>query len=197
MGRSAADGADAGDGSAIRQVTGHNRRVTVIDPLTQAALEVERHVARAGWDQPARLFALVSTTDLVAHEPGLRDTLVDPAANALSAVEQEGLDVTDTVEALLAQIAWPDEVLGAAFAVERIVVPPEAESGLPSDPEAAVEALAAHPQRQDVRLLAAVLRTGEHVCALRQRSHDEDHLVGTGTEIAPGLISALLATFDA
>ncbi|MFN8084358.1 MAG: PPA1309 family protein [Dermatophilaceae bacterium] len=171
--------------------------MTVIDPLTQAALEVERHVARAGWDQPARLFALVSTTDLVAHEPGLRDTLVDPAANALSAVEQEGLDVTDTVEALLAQIAWPDEVLGAAFAVERIVVPPEAESGLPSDPEAAVEALAAHPQRQDVRLLAAVLRTGEHVCALRQRSHDEDHLVGTGTEIAPGLISALLATFDA
>lgn len=171
--------------------------MTVIDPLTQAALEVERHVARAGWDQPARLFALVSTADLVAHEPGLRDTLGDPAANALSAVEQEGLDVADTVEALLAQIAWPDEVLGAAFAVERIVVPPEAESGLPSDPDAAVEALAAHPQRQDVRLLAAVLRTGEQVCALRQRSHDEDHLVGTGTEIAPGLISALLATFDA
>ena len=181
--------------------------MTVIDPLTQAALEVERHVARAGWDQPARLFALVSTADLVAHEPGLRDTLGDPAANALSAVEQEGLDVADTVEALLAQIAWPDEVLGAAaadmqalcdtFAVERIVVPPEAESGLPSDPDAAVEALAAHPQRQDVRLLAAVLRTGEQICALRQRAHDEDHLVGTGTEIAPGLISALLATFDA
>ena len=176
--------------------------MTVIDPLTQAALEVERHVARAGWDQPARLFALVSTADLVAHEPGLRDTLGDPAANALSAVEQEGLDVADTVEALLAQIAWPDEVLGAAFAVERIVVPPEAESGLPSDPDAAVEALAAHPQRQDVRLLAAdghapELRTGEQICALRQRAHDEDHLVGTGTEIAPGLISALLATFDA
>ena len=171
--------------------------MTAIDPLTQAALEVERHVARAGWDQPARLFALVSTADLVAHEPGLRDTLGDPTANALSAVEQEGLDVADTVEALLAQIAWPDEVLGAAFAVERIVVPPEAESGLPSDPDAAVEALAAHPQRQDVRLLAAVLRTGEQICALRQRAHDEDHLVGTGTEIAPGLISALLATFDA
>ena len=79
--------------------------MTVIDPLTQAALEVERHVARAGGDQPARLFALVSTADLVAHEPGLRDTLGDPAANALSAVEQEGLDVADTVEALLAQIA--------------------------------------------------------------------------------------------
>ena len=171
--------------------------MTVIDPLTQAALEVERHVARAGWDQPARLFALVSTADLAAHEPGLRDTVGDPAANALSAVEQEGLDVADTVEALLAQIAWPDEVLGAAFAVERIVVPPEAESGLPSDPDAAVEALAAHPQRQDVRLLAAVLRTGEQICALRHRAHDEDHLVGTGTEIAPGLISALLATFDA
>ena len=49
-----------------------------------------------------------------------------------------------------------------------------------------MEALAAHPQRQDVRLLAAVLRTGEHVCALRQRSHDEDHLVGTGTETLQG-----------
>lgn len=188
--------AAVGPASAGHRIAGQNRRVRVIEPLTQAALEVERHVARAGWDQPPRLFALVSTADLVAHEPGLRDALGDGGASALSAVEQEDLDVAGSVEGLLGRIAWPEEVLGAAIVVERIVVPPEAEAGLPNDPQAALEALAEHPQRQDVRLLAAVLRTGEQICALRQRSHDEDHLVGTGTQIAPGLISALLATFD-
>src|SRR6478735_8494384 len=45
---------------------GHHGPVTdapqpVTDPLTLAALDTERHVARSGWDQPVRLFALVPT----------------------------------------------------------------------------------------------------------------------------------------
>ena len=45
---------------------GHHGPVTdapqpVTDPLTLAALDTERHVARCGWDQPVRLFALVPT----------------------------------------------------------------------------------------------------------------------------------------
>ncbi len=78
-----------------------------------------------------------------------------------------------------------------------MVVPPDAERDLPQRPEDAVEALAAHPDRKDVRLVVAVLREGRSICLLRQRDHDSDDAVATGTDIAPGLVAALLATFDA
>ena len=42
------------------------------DPaLAAAVLEIEAHVAQDGWDQPARLYALVDTATLVAQEPAL------------------------------------------------------------------------------------------------------------------------------
>jgi hypothetical protein len=170
-----------------------------IDPLTVAALDTERHVAASGWDQPARLFALVRTADLLEREPHLREQMGprDLAEGSLTAVEQEGLPATSSLETLLGRIAWPDEVDGCAFAIERMVVPPDAERDLPDRSEAAVEALASHPDRQDVRLLVAVLRDGSSICLLRQRAHDSDDAVATGKDIAPGLVSALRATFEA
>lgn len=170
----------------------------VVDPLSIAALDTERHVAAAGWDQNPRLFALVSTADLAEREPHLRAQLrgSDLAEGALSAIEQEDLPPTAHLESLLGGIAWPDTVLGAAIAVERVVVPPEAERGLPSDPEAALEALARDPRRRDVRLLVAVTRDGQARCLLRQREHDRDDQVAMGEDIAPGLAHALKATFD-
>ncbi len=43
-----------------------------VDPaLAAAVLELEGHHARAGWDQPARLYALVDTAQLVEQEPAL------------------------------------------------------------------------------------------------------------------------------
>lgn len=168
----------------------------VTDPLTLAALDTERHVARAGWDQPVRLFALVPTADLLAHEPHLADGLAshDAVAGALSAVEQEDLPSGPGLEDLLAQIAWPDQVAGCALAVERIVVPPEAERDLPEDDAAALRAVAEHPDRADVRLLVAVTRDGSARCLLRQRAHDADDRVALGEDIAPGLVHALRAT---
>jgi hypothetical protein len=115
---------------------------------------------------------------------------------ALTAIEQEGLPSTSSLETLLAQLAWPQEVDGVALAVERLVVPPEAERDLPEDPERAAEALAAHPDRKDVRLLVAVLRDGESTCLLRQRDHDTDDKVASGPDIAPGLVQALSATLQ-
>lgn len=165
-------------------------------PLVHVAAETERHVARAGWDQAPRLFALVATADLLAHEPTLRSGLAGADADELSAVEQEGMPDTSSIESMLGRLAWPQEVLGVAFAVERIVVPPDAERDLPADPHEAIAVLADHPQRQDVRVLAAVLRSGEHVCLVRQRTHDVDHLVASGPDLAPGLVAALLAGFD-
>jgi hypothetical protein len=168
----------------------------VTDPLTLAALDTERHVARDGWDQPVRLFALVPTAELLAHEPGLADSLAthDAAAGALSAVEQDDLPDAPGLEELLGRIAWPEQVSGCALAVERIVVPPEAERDLPEDADAALAAVAAHPGREDVRLVVAVTRDGASRCLLRQRSHDNDDEVALGEDLAPGLVHALLAT---
>lgn len=181
---------------------GHDELVSptprpVTDPLDLVALDTERFVAAAGWDQPARLFALVPTADLLAAEPGAITALspADLGPQALSAVEQEDLPGHQGVEDLLRRIAWPDAVIGCALAIERLVVPPEAEQNLPENPDAALAALAAHPDRADVRLLVAVTRDGASSCLLRQRRHDSDDRVAQGRDIAPGLVEALRATF--
>jgi len=169
----------------------------IFSPLVTSALETERHVAAAGWDQPPRLFALVRTSGLLQQEPRLRAQLGQgDEEDAFTAIEQEGLPVTSSLESLLAQLAWPEDVEGVALAVERLVVPPEAEHDLPENPDQAAEALAAHPDRKDVRLLVAVLRDGESTCLLRQRDHDTDDKVAAGADIAPGLVQALSATLQ-
>lgn len=168
------------------------------DPLDLVALDIERHVASAGWDQNVRLFALVPTAELLAEEPQLASTtdLHDLVPGALSAVEQEGMPPTSDLESTLARLAWPAAVRGAAIAVERIVVPPDAERDLPTQPTEALDHLAAHPERRDVRLVVAVTRDGRSCCLLRQRAHDSDDRVARGTDIAPGLVAGLLATFE-
>jgi hypothetical protein len=168
----------------------------IFSPLVTSALETERHVAGAGWDQPPRLFALVRTLGLLEREPHLLAQVGEGDAEGLTAIEQEGLPDTSSLESLLAQIAWPDDVDGVALAVERLVVPPDAERDLPADPDQAAAALAAHPDRKDVRLLVAVLRDGESTCLLRQRDHDTDDKVASGSDIAPGLVQALRATLQ-
>ncbi|AKT51407.1 PPA1309 family protein [Arsenicicoccus sp. oral taxon 190] len=163
-------------------------------PLIACAVETEQHVSRSGWDQPTRLFALVRTSELLAAEPQLAARLDGEDPDGLSAVEQEDLPDADGLEELLAQIAWPPEVAGTAISVERLVVPPAAESAMPQDPQQATDYLMHHPDRQDVRLLVAVDRSGEQVTLLRQRAHDSDDAVAMGADIAPGLVAALRAT---
>lgn len=170
--------------------------------LAEAVVEIERHVATGGWDGPVRVFALVRTQAALDAEPGLArqlppEVLAAAAADPehLTSVEQEGLPASDDLEGLLGAIAWPDGVRGAALTVERIVLPPEAEQDLPADPDSAVAALLAHPERQDVRLAVGVLRDGVSWCAVRQRAADADDAVGQGAEVVPGLVDALRATF--
>ncbi len=168
----------------------------IFTPLVSSALETERYVAAAGWDQPPRLFALVRTARLLDQEPQLLAQVGQGDEGSLTAIEQEDLPDTSSLESLLAQLAWPREVDGVALAVERLVVPPEAERDLPQDPAQAAQALAEHPDRKDVRLLVAVLRDGESACLLRQRDHDTDDKVASGPDIAPGLVQALSATLQ-
>jgi hypothetical protein len=162
--------------------------------------EIEKHVAGGGWDQGARLFALVPTADLLAREPGLADVLgIDPAAGAvddLTPVEQEELPDHATIEELLAGLAWPADVAGAALVVERVYLPTEAENDLPDDEDEALAVLVEHPLRQDVRLAVAALRDGTRWAAMRFRLNDDPIDVMVGPNLIPRLAEALAATLD-
>jgi hypothetical protein len=161
--------------------------------LAAAVKEIELHAAEAGWDQPARLFALVETAHLAEREPQLAASLGD---GGLTPVEQEGLASGRPLEDQLTSITWPEAVHGCAAMVERFVLPPEVEAGLPDDPQRATSYAAEHPDRQEVRIVAAATRDGESWCALRLRAHDDDSLVVTGPDLVPGLLSLVRATLE-
>lgn len=173
---------------------------TSTDALSRAVVEIERHVSSGGWDQPAQLFALVPTEELLRAEPQLAGELgADDAAQPLTPVAQgelpEGMDDENLAEAL-ARIEWPEGVSGCALAVERIVLPAAVEAGLP-DGEAEIARLAgSDPRRHEVRMVAAVLRDGDRFGAVRLRSHDEDTAVLTGTDLVPTLCEVLALTFE-
>jgi hypothetical protein len=169
-------------------------------PLRAVVLELERHAATTGWDQPARLFALVPTAELLAQQPGLAEVVgVDPGADltgSLTPIEQEDVPLDQPVEAVLGQVVWPEEVFGTAVVVERLVLPPSV-GELPDDPSSAQELAESHPDRQDVRMVAAATRAGATYCALRLRSHDDDFAVIEGPDVVPALLELLLSTLDA
>ena len=161
--------------------------------LATAVLEIERHAAEAGWDQPARLFALVETARLVAREPQLADSLGN---TPLTPVEQEGIAAGRPFEDQLTAISWPETVHGCAALVERVVLPPDVEAQLPDEPDRAASFASEHPDRQEVRIVAAATRTGASYCALRLRAHDDNESVLTGPDLVPGLLRLVQATLD-
>ncbi|WP_300083372.1 PPA1309 family protein [Propioniciclava sp.] len=163
------------------------------DALVAALAEIERHVAHAGWDTPARLFALVPTAELLAAERSLAGQLAAPTApDALSSIEQDGFHAGDDVVDALARISWPPTVFGAALVLERLFLPAGLEADLPDDPDAAAAAVAAHPARQDVRVVVGVTRDGAHHGLARLKSHPEDLLAAP--DLVPGLADALAQT---
>jgi hypothetical protein len=167
--------------------------------LKTAVREIEAYAAEAGWDQPARLFALVPTADLLQREPGLAEALgvdTDTAPESLTPVEQEPVPADQQVEDVLGQIMWPPEVFGCAAVVERLVLPPSVDGELPEDPEAAQEFAAEHPDRQEVRIVAAATRAGATYCALRLRSHDDDFSVLESRDLVPALLELLSDTLE-
>jgi hypothetical protein len=161
--------------------------------LAAAVLEIERHAAQSGWDQPARLFALVDTLRLVDREPQLAGSVGDAE---LTPVEQDGLAAGRPLEDQLATISWPETVDGCAAMVERFVLPPDVEAELPDEPDAVASYVASHPDRQEVRIVAGALRSGASFCALRLRAHDDDESVLGGEDLVPALLELVRGTLE-
>jgi hypothetical protein len=172
------------------------------DALSRAVIEIEKHVSSAGWDQPAQLFALVPTEELLRAEPQLAAELgAEDASQPLTPVAQGELPggiEDDTLADTLARIEWPDGVSGCALSIERIVLPASAEDGLSSvESDADLARMAgSDPRRHEVRMVAAVLREGDRFGAVRLRAHDEDSAVLTGIDLVPTLCEVLSLTFE-
>jgi hypothetical protein len=171
-----------------------------VDPaLAAAVLEIETHISEAGWDQPARLYALVETARIVAHEPALASAMgLDSSAaqGSLTPVEQEQLTSGRPLERVLESVTWPPAVSGCAAVVERLVLPPGADADIPEDPADAEEFAREHPDRQEVRIVAGATRAGSTYCALRMRAHDDDQSVVGARDLVPGLLQLLAATLE-
>jgi hypothetical protein len=182
------------------------------NPLTRAVLEIDGYASTLGWDQPARLFALVDTAQLRAQEPELSRQLGigedgdgegEAAAGSLTPVEQDEIPADAHLDEFLATIAWPDVVVGCALTVERLMLPPAAEESLPTalraeeaDEVSLAKWVAEHPERQEVRMTVGVLRDGSRESAIRLREKDSPTEVLTGSSLVPGLADALAATFE-
>lgn len=171
-----------------------------VDPaLAAAVLEIENHIAADGWDQPARLYALVETAALVRHEPALAAAMGLDSASAegsLTPVEQDQLTPDRPLEVVLESIVWPPGVAGCAAVVERLVLPPDADALIPDDPASAEAFAREHPDRQEVRIVAGATRAGATYCALRLRAHDDDQSVVGGGDLVPALLQLLRATLE-
>ncbi|MBO8186954.1 PPA1309 family protein [Streptomyces spirodelae] len=173
-------------------------------PLTRAVLEIDEYASGLGWDQPARLFALVNTERLRTQEPGLAGQLgLDQQApgeggTSFTPVEQDEIPSSTPLDEFLGTIAWPEAVDGCAVTVERLMLPPSAEATVPDDldEEQLARWVAEHPERSEVRMTVAVLRDGERESALRLREKDSPTEVLTGADLVPGLAEALAATFE-
>ncbi|MFF4528006.1 PPA1309 family protein [Streptomyces sp. NPDC001407] len=169
-------------------------------PLTRAVLEIDEYASTLGWDQPARLFALVDTAKLRAQEPGLASQLGldETAQSSLTPIEQDEVPAGTALDKFLGTIAWPDAVTGCALTVERLMLPPSAEGTVPNglNEKQLAKWVAAHPERQEVRMTVAVLRDGARESAVRLREKDSPTEVLTGADLVPGLAEALAATFE-
>jgi hypothetical protein len=167
------------------------------EPLRHVVREVEAHVAASGWDQPARLYALVPTSELLEAEPALAGALgldAGSAAGTLTPIEQEDVAADRSLEEVLSAIMWPPQVYGCAAVVERLVLPPDAEAQVPADSAELARFAAEHPERHEVRMAAAVTRDGRAHCAVRLRAHDDDADVLDARDLVPTLVQLLSDT---
>ena len=160
--------------------------------LDTAVAEIETHISAAGWDAGPQVYALVRAGQVTTEDPDVAARLgidrLDP--DMLTPIEQAELP-TGQLDEVLAQIEWPSAVAGCAVSQEIVILPPEAEDAVAGDD--ALEQAAVHPQRREARIIVGVTRGGASTALLRMRGEGEEELL-TGTDLAPNLVEALLAT---
>lgn len=164
--------------------------------LRRSVNEIAAELARVGWGQPTRLFSLVSSDLLLADEPEMAAE-IGAEPGTFTAIEQEDFDREVPVERMLAGITWPAAVVGAAIALEQLVLPPSAERDLPGDADdAAVAAAAAADDRATaLRIVAAVTRDGHTDTVFVVDGHPEPIRGRSNERLAPSLTAALSSTF--
>ena len=148
-----------------------------VDPaLAAAVLEIEAHIAEAGWDQPARLYALVDTADAASRrEPalaaamGLDDAVGAGVADAGRAGRScppdkplETVLESDHVARRGDRLRRRGRAAGAAAGRRRRRSPTTRPRPRSTPRE--------HPDRQEVRIVAGATRAGSTYCALRLRA---------------------------
>jgi hypothetical protein len=171
--------------------------------LEAVTLEIETFAGLGGWDTPPTLFALVPTRVLAADPAAA--SMLSPDGSALNAEDVSADSITPIaqeelpegpLDETLAQIGWPDEVIGCALSQQIVMLPPSAEPAVADlSTSAALSAAINHPDRREARLVVAVLRGGRSAGVLRLRGADgsADDLL-TGADLAPNLVAALAAT---
>ena len=136
------------------------------DGLTAVAVVVDHGLQPGSVDVAARAAQQCRALGLTADSTGF------------TPIDQE-LGADQPLEDALHSITWPEGVAGCAAVVERLVLPPSADDELPDDREAAASYAAEHPDRQELRMVAAATRGGATYCAYRFRSHDDPASVVT------------------
>ncbi len=162
-----------------------------LDALTAAVVEVARHAAGRGWDEPPRLYALARKVSVSSAAPELVAELAGVEADGLVPIEQDPLPEGDPDE-VLACVHWPAEVEGCALVTEFIMLPDRDAGQVPEDQALAERWAARRPGQRGARLTAGVLRDGQYACCLQYR--DDDELV-IRSDLADDVVAALLNTF--
>jgi hypothetical protein len=170
------------------------------EALVAALVDLDRHMGRNGWESPPRLFGLVLTDVLAAAEPrlstelGLLTTAAGAAPGALTAIEQDEFVSSGDLIRDLAHLEWPETVYGCALATVRLFLPADGDVDLPDDPVAAAEAVARHPQRQEIRVVVGADRAGNRHGVARLAAQPEELLAAP--DLVPGLTEALAHTLS-
>ena len=153
------------------------------------------HAARAGWDRPAQLFALVETAELLQREPQLAELLGVEAAATGPHPGRAGDRLREPRRAAVQDPVAPGgrglcgRRRGDDGAARNETTYPPIRRPLRSTP----------PPIRTVRrpaLWPGALRTGESFCAIRQRAHDEDDMVLAGHDLVPVLLELLHTTLE-
>lgn len=157
------------------------------DDLGSALSEIMEHVDTRGWGQPPSVFALAPTALLTERLPDV----IAPDGPVLTPVEEDVDDLDD----FLASAIWPQAIVGAAVAIEIIVVKPEDDAD--RTPRYVVtETGDQHPDEEVARLVVGVLRSGADLALMRVRpAADEEPELLTHPQLALELRAALRDTF--